>query len=77
ISATGGKGVIAPNGKVDSKPDVAIIVLGEKPYAEFEGDIPHLAFTPQAEEVELIKPLKAKKVPVVGLFLSGRPLFAG
>jgi len=77
ISATGGKGVIAPDGKVDGKPDVAIIVLGEKPYAEFEGDIPHLAFTPQAEEVELIKQFKAKKIPVVVLFLSGRPLFAG
>lgn len=78
VSASGGKGEIAPDGKsATKKPDVAIIVLGEKPYAEFEGDIPNLAFTPQQSDIELVERLKARKIPVVILFLSGRPLFTG
>jgi beta-glucosidase len=77
ITASGGKGDIAPDGNSSSKPDVAIVVLGEKPYAEFEGDVPNLAFTPQRSDIELIERLKAKKIPVVVLFLSGRPMFAG
>lgn len=77
IAATGGKAEIAPDGKFTSKPDIAIVVMGEKPYAEFEGDVPHLAFTPQHGEIELIQKLKAKGVRVVVLFLSGRPMFTG
>ncbi len=77
IAASGGKGEIAADGKTRSKPDVAIVVLGEKPYAEFEGDIPNFAFTPQKGEIALIEKLKARKIPVVVLFLSGRPMFTG
>jgi beta-glucosidase len=53
------------------------VVLGENPYAEFQGDIPHLAYVPRHEERALIARLKADGVPLVILFLSGRPLFAG
>ncbi|MGC1469106.1 MAG: glycoside hydrolase family 3 N-terminal domain-containing protein [Sphingorhabdus sp.] len=77
VAATGGKAEIAPDGTFTAKPDVAIVVMGEKPYAEFEGDVPHLAFTPQQGEIELIQKLKAKGVRVVVLFLSGRPMFTG
>lgn len=65
---------VAVNG---TAPDVAIVVLGEKPYAEYEGDIPHLAFTPAADDAALLAVLKARGVPVVVVFLSGRPLFTG
>ncbi len=77
VAASGGKAEIVADGSFSTKPDVAIVVLGEKPYAEFEGDIPHLAFTPQQGEIELIEKLKAKNIRVVVLFLSGRPLFTG
>lgn len=77
VAANGGKAEIVADGSFSTKPDVAIVVLGEKPYAEFEGDIPHLAFTPQQGEIELIEKLKAKNIRVVVLFLSGRPLFTG
>jgi beta-glucosidase len=72
-----GRAIIAPSGKHKGKLDVAIYVLGEKPYAEFEGDIPHLAFQPDAADISAIEQLKAKGVPVVVLFLSGRPMFTG
>lgn len=60
-----------------AKPDVAVVVFGEQPYAEFQGDVSNLMFQPQSGELELIKSLKDKGVPVVAVFLSGRPMFVG
>ncbi|MFN3621097.1 glycoside hydrolase family 3 N-terminal domain-containing protein [Sphingorhabdus sp.] len=77
VKAGGGVATISADGLFDRKPDVAVVVLGEKPYAEFEGDVPHLAFRPQPAEEELIAQFKAQGIPVVILFLSGRPMFAG
>ena len=77
VKAGGGTANISAAGSFEKKPDVAIIVLGEKPYAEFEGDVPNLAFRPQPAEEQIIARLKAQGVPVVILFLSGRPMFTG
>jgi beta-glucosidase len=77
VKKAGGKATLSPAGQFKGKPDVAIVVLGEKPYAEFEGDIPNLAFQTDAADVRTIETLKAQGVPVVVLFLSGRPLFTG
>ena len=77
VKTGGGMANISASGMFEKKPDVAIIVLGEKPYAEFEGDVPNLAFRPQPAEEEMIARLKAQNIPVVVLFLSGRPMFTG
>jgi len=77
VGANGGKAVISATGSFSEKPDVAIVVLGEQPYAEFQGDVPDLAFRPLAGEEQLVSSLKAKGIPVVTVFLSGRPLFTG
>ena len=77
IKANGGAATISTTGAFEAKPDVAIVVLGEKPYAEFEGDVPNLAFQAAAGEEEMIARLKSQGVPVVVVFLSGRPMFAG
>lgn len=77
VTEAGGTVVIAPDGSFTVKPDVAMVVMGEPPYAEFQGDLPHLAFTPQHGEAALIARLKAQGIPVVVVFLSGRPLFTG
>ena len=37
--AAGGKAELASTARYDRKPDVAIVVFGEDPYAEFQGDI--------------------------------------
>lgn len=76
IDAAGGKVELAIDGKYTQKPDVAIVVFGEDPYAEFQGDIPNLLFNPGNDaDLELIKQLKADGIPVVSLFITGRPLW--
>lgn len=77
VGAAGGQAQIAADGSFAAKPDVAIVVMGETPYAEFQGDIPHLAFAQQHGEGALVSRLKAQGIPVVVVFLSGRPLFTG
>lgn len=77
ITKGGGSATISAPGTFDTKPDVAFIVLGEKPYAEFEGDVPDLAYRTSAAEQALLTRLKSQNIPVVVLFLSGRPMFTG
>ncbi len=77
VGAAGGKTEIAADGAFTAKPNIAIVVIGENPYAEFQGDLPHLAFPQQHGETQLIARLKAQGIPVVVVFLSGRPLFTG
>jgi len=75
-SAAGGEAVLAVDGKYVTKPDVAVVVFGESPYAEFQGDLPTLAYKPGDDaDLDLIKRLKADGIPVVAVFLSGRPLW--
>jgi beta-glucosidase len=76
VRASNGTATLSPDGSFDARPDVAIVVFGEKPYAEFQGDIPTLDFEPsEATDLALLRKLKAAGVPVVSVFLSGRPLF--
>ncbi len=55
--------------------DVAVAVIGERPYAEGAGDDADLALDPA--DVATVKTLKAAGVPVVVVLLSGRPLILG
>ena len=74
--AAGGVATLAVDGKYTRKPDVAVVVFGENPYAEFQGDIATLLYKPGNDaDLELIKRLKADGIPVVAVFLSGRPLW--
>lgn len=74
--AAGGEAMLSVDGKYAQKPDVAIVVFGENPYAEFQGDIPHLLYRPGNDsDLDLLKRLKGEGIPVVAVFLSGRPLW--
>jgi beta-glucosidase len=76
VEASGGSATLSVDGSFDRKPDVAIVVFGETPYAEGVGDIKTLEFQPGTKtDLALLKKLKAAGVPVVGVFLSGRPLW--
>lgn len=75
VREAGGKPVLSQDGSFAEKPDVAIVVYGEEPYAEFQGDRPHLDFA--GKGLEMVEALKAKGVPVISVFLSGRPMFVG
>jgi beta-glucosidase len=77
VEKAGGVAQLSPNGAYARRPDVAIVVTGERPYAEFQGDVSHLAFRPRDGETALIRRLRAQGVRVVVVFLSGRPLFTG
>ncbi len=77
IEAAGGAAMFSPDGKVTGpKPDVAVVVFGEQPYAEMVGDISTLEFQPgDKQALAELKALKAQGIPVVSVFLSGRPLW--
>jgi beta-glucosidase len=75
IEAAGGKATLAIDGSFETRPDVAIVVFGEEPYAETAGDRPNLAYKPGKDhDLRLLHRLKDAGIPVVAVFLSGRPL---
>jgi beta-glucosidase len=76
VTAAGGTTYLSPTGKFAKKPDVAIVVFGENPYAEFQGDISSVEYSPgEKPDLALLRTLKAQGIPVVAVFLSGRPLW--
>ena len=55
---------------------MAIVVFGESPYAEGQGDRADVAFEPpDRPNMQLLRRLKAQGIPAVIVFLSGRPLY--
>ncbi len=74
IDGDGGRAVLSPDGSYETKPDVAVVVYGEDPYAEFQGDRDSVDFRP-TEPLELLRRLRADGIPTVSVFLTGRPLW--
>lgn len=75
MRAEGGSATLSVDGTFSAKPDVAIVVFGEKPYAEFMGDVDTLEFHDDYKSYKIMKRLRAAGVPVVAVFLSGRPMW--
>lgn len=76
VTAAGGTATLSEDGQFDERPDVAIVVFGEAPYAEGQGDRLHLSFSAQApDSLKILRRMQAKGVPVVSVFLTGRPLW--
>ncbi len=76
VEAAGGIAVLSPDGSFQQKPDVAVVVFGENPYAEGSGDRDSLEFEPaRKKSLALLKTLKSQGIPVVSVFLSGRPMW--
>ena len=76
VEAAGGSAEISVDGRYTQKPDAAVVVFGEDAYAEFQGDLPNLLYRPGDDtDLALMKRLKAEGIPVVAVFLSGRPLW--
>ncbi len=74
VADAGGSVTLSENGSFDSAPDVAIVVFGEDPYAEFQGDRPNVDY-PRDDGLKLLKAFHAAGIPTVSVFLSGRPLW--
>jgi beta-glucosidase len=77
VKAAGGTATLSVDGSFSSKPDVAVVVFGEDPYAEFQGDQKTFAYRSGSNDADLklLRKLKAKGIPVVAVFLAGRPLW--
>ena len=76
VKAAGGTAILSADGSFAQKPDVAVVVFGEPPYAEGQGDLQALGFeTNDPVNLRLLQQLKAQGIPVVSVFLSGRPLY--
>lgn len=71
---SGGRVRLRPDGAYEEKPDVAVVVFGEEPYAEGVGDVAHLSHSARyPEDLALMRRLQENGVPVVGVFITGRP----
>ncbi len=74
--AAGGSATLSVDGTFSQKPDVAIVVFGEDPYAEFVGDREHVGYDPAGtKEIQMLRRLKEAGIPVVSVFISGRPMW--
>jgi beta-glucosidase len=78
LAAGGGALVHEPNGPPTDvstqRPDVAIVVFGERPYAEMRGDLKLPLYNDRVGLSDLYR-LRKLGIPVVAVFLSGRPLW--
>jgi len=76
VTNAGGRVELSVDGSFDDPPDVAIVVFGEEPYAEGEGDRTHLSYSADSpEDLAVLRRLSTAGIPVVVVFLTGRPMW--
>ena len=75
VNMAGGKVIYSANGDTSVAADVVIAIYGEDPYAEFQGDRENLDFIPNGIDVSKLAEFQSKGIPIVSVFLSGRPLW--
>ncbi|MEC7534479.1 MAG: glycoside hydrolase family 3 N-terminal domain-containing protein [Pseudomonadota bacterium] len=75
-TATGGSAQLSEDGTFTQRPDAAIVIFGETPYAEFQGDIATLQLRPELRgPIATMRRLKEQGIPVVAVMITGRPLY--
>lgn len=76
VRAGGGSAELSPDGSFTQRPDAAVVVFGEQPYAEFQGDRETLALdTELTGPYATMKALQEQGIPVVAVMITGRPLY--
>ena len=76
IEEIGGSVELNETGDYQNKPDVAVVVFGEEPYAEGNGDLDNLEYQrANKRDHALLKKLQDQGIPVVSVFITGRPLW--
>ncbi len=75
VNETGGRVIYSESGEIPYPVDAVIAVYGEDPYAEFQGDREHLDFESNGFDVNLLAEYQSEDIPVVSVFLSGRPMW--
>ena len=65
VEAGGGTAELAVDGEYTRRPDAAVVVFGEDPYAEFQGDLPTLQYRPGDDsDLALMRRLADDDIPV-------------
>lgn len=77
VDAAGGTVLFDEGGETidPTQADIVVAVYGENPYAEFQGDRDHLAFQSPGFDTRHLSSYRDAGVPVVSVFLSGRPMW--
>jgi beta-glucosidase len=75
VEARGGTVLFDADGVDAPAADVIIAVYGEDAYAEFQGDRPNVDFDDGAFDTARLAAFREAGIPVVSVFLSGRPLW--
>ncbi|MFB0612900.1 glycoside hydrolase family 3 protein [Aurantiacibacter poecillastricola] len=72
----GGSAELSADGSFTTRPDAAVVVFGERPYAEFQGDRATLALDAELTgPYETMRKLQSEGIPVIALMITGRPLY--
>ena len=75
--SAGGSVELSEDGSYRKRPDAAVVVFGEEPYAEMRGDLQNLKTLEYnreyAQALMVLSTLKAEGIPTVSVFVSGRP----
>ncbi len=74
VANAGGSVTLSESGDYESPPDVAVVVFGEDPYAEFQGDRPNVDYDSD-DGLALLRRYRDAGIPTVAVFLSGRPMW--
>lgn len=76
MRVAGGTAELSVNAQFRKRPDAAIVIFGETPYAEFQGDLKALALRDDLRGPYVtMRELKKQGIPVIALMITGRPLF--
>lgn len=76
VENAGGQITLSVDGSFDTKPDVAVVVFGEEPYAEGNGDLDNVEYQRGSKtDLALLTSLKNQGIPTVSIFISGRPMW--
>ncbi|MFC3099208.1 glycoside hydrolase family 3 protein [Alteraurantiacibacter palmitatis] len=76
VTAAGGSAELSPDGSFTQRPDAAVVVFGEEPYAEFQGDRATLALdNALTGPYATMRALREQGIPVVAVMITGRPLY--
>ena len=76
LAAGGGNLEYSVSGNHQSLPDAVIVVVSESPYAEGQGDRSNLDWSGGgAEHLSGVQALREQGIPVITVFMSGRPMF--
>ena len=76
LAAGGGTLEYSVTGNYQTLPDAVIVVVSESPYAEGQGDRSNLDWSGGgAEHLNGVQTLREQGIPVITVFISGRPMF--